>query len=114
MPVGKEHIYLVTGSILSPGASTLRCIETKTGKELWNRPRVARYHAALVRTGDDRLLMLDDFGNLTLLDPSPKGYRELARAKVCKPTWAHPAVSDGRLYLRDDAELICVQLPTGK
>ena len=115
VPVGKEHVYLVTGSIVG-AASTLRCIEVKTGKEQWKKDGVARYHAALLRTADDKLVMLDDHGNLKLLDPSPKEYRELATVKVCKPTWAHPALSNGRLYLRDEsepkrdnAELICVE-----
>ena len=35
-------------------------------------------------------------------DPDAKEYRELARSKVCGQTWAHPALSDGRLYLRDE------------
>jgi hypothetical protein len=53
--------------------------------------------------------MLDDSGNLALLEPSTKGYVEHARAHVCGPTWAHPALSNGRLYVRDDKELICLQ-----
>jgi outer membrane protein assembly factor BamB len=111
--VGKEHVYLVTGT--RPPAITvqadLHCIDVKTGKDLWEKPeKVGQYHASLLRTGDDKLLMLDDAGNLILLDPSPKGYRELARSKVCGSTWAHPALSDGRLYVRDNKELICLQL----
>jgi outer membrane protein assembly factor BamB len=109
IPVGKDHIYLITKSLFDKH-SILRCIERKTGKELWKKPDVAEYHAALLRTADDKLLMLDDFGNLKLLDPDPKEYRELATAKVCRPTWAHPALSEGRVYLRDDSELICVQV----
>jgi outer membrane protein assembly factor BamB len=107
-----DHLYIVTGknplSFKTPEA-TLHCIEAKTGKELWMKPRVGQYHAALLRTGDDKLLMLDDAGNLILLDPNPKAYRELARSKVCGETWAHPALSDGRLYVRDNRELICLQ-----
>ncbi|HXG10364.1 MAG TPA: PQQ-binding-like beta-propeller repeat protein [Gemmataceae bacterium] len=110
VPVGKEHVYLVTGGLLPPPRVTLRCVASATGEELWNRPKVGRYHASLLRTGDDKLLMLDDNGNLVLLDPDPKEYRELARARVCGPTWAHPALADGRLYVRDDKELICLQL----
>jgi outer membrane protein assembly factor BamB len=64
----------------------------------------------LLRTGDDKLLFLDDAGNLMLLQPDPKEYRELCRAKVCGKTWAHPALADGRLYIRDEKELICIQL----
>ena len=56
--------------------------------------------------------MLDDFGNLSLIDPDPKEYKELAKSKVCGATSAHPALSDGRVYLRDEKELICVEVPT--
>jgi outer membrane protein assembly factor BamB len=112
--VGKDHLYMVTGSNpLSFNANptaTLQCVEAATGKGLWKKEKVGKYHAALLRTGDGKLLLLDDGGELALLDPSPKGYRELARSKVSGPTWAHPALSDGRLYVRDDKELICLKL----
>jgi outer membrane protein assembly factor BamB len=115
VPVGKEHIYLVTGTnpLSIPkkkSEATLRCIEAGTGKEFWNKPAVGQYHASLLRTGDGKLLMLDDRGNLILLDPDPKAYRELARSRVSGETWAHPALADGRLYVRDNKELICLQL----
>ena len=111
IPVGEEHIYLITGSAFSlTPSSTLQCIETKTGKVMWKKPNVAKYHAAMLRTADDKLLMLDDFGNLKLLAPSPKEYRELATAKVCNPTWAHPALSNGKVFLRDEYELMCIEL----
>src|SRR5262249_28318473 len=113
VPVG-DQIYMVTGQlgVLTAPSSTLRCVETKTGHELWHKEKVGRFHAALLRTGDDKLLMLDDSGNLTLIDPDPKEYKELAKGKVCAATWAQPALSDGRVYLRDDRELICVEVPT--
>jgi outer membrane protein assembly factor BamB len=109
VPVGPDHTYLVTGALLPPSVM-LRCVDTKTGKEHWNKPKIGKYHAALLRTGDDKLLMLDDAGNLILLDPNPKEYKELARAKVCGATWAHPALANGRVYLRDEKELLCIQL----
>jgi outer membrane protein assembly factor BamB len=114
VPVGAEHVYLVTGN--NPLAfnkkpeAVLRCIETGTGKELWKRPNVGKFHASLLRTGDNKLLLLEEAGDLVLVDPSPKEYRELARAKVCGQTWAHPALANGRLYVRDNKELICLQL----
>jgi outer membrane protein assembly factor BamB len=109
--VGADHLYMVTGQLLPAPESTLRCVETKGGKELWSKPKVGKFHAALLRTGNDKLLMLDDFGALTLIDPDPKEYKELAKSKVCGQTWAHPALSDGRVYLRDEKELICVEVP---
>ncbi len=105
------HLYMVNGAatLLNPSI-TLRCVEAATGRVLWSKEKVGKYHAALVRTGDDKLLMLDDGGHLILLQPDPAGYKELARAKVCGPTWAHPALADGRLYVRDEKELICLQM----
>src|SRR5262249_33650200 len=41
--VGKEHVYMVTGNILPPPSVTLRCVEVKTGKEVWNQPRIGKY-----------------------------------------------------------------------
>jgi outer membrane protein assembly factor BamB len=108
--VGK-HLFMVNGaaSIVNP-SMTLRCVELDTGKVMWEKPKVGRYHAAIIRTGDNKLLMLDDNGYLTLLESDPKEYKQLARSKVCGPTWAHPALVDGKVYLRDEKELICVPL----
>jgi len=111
--VGDEHIYLVIGSnplAGGPAQADLHCIEAKTGQVLWTRPKVGQYHASLLRTGNDKLLMLEDKGDLVLVDPNAKEYKELARAKVCGATWAHPALAGGKLYLRDDKEVICLQL----
>ena len=54
--------------------------------------------------------MLDDNGFLTLFEADAKEFKELARSKVCGQTWAHPALVDGHLYLRDNSDLICVPL----
>jgi outer membrane protein assembly factor BamB len=112
VPVGKEYVYMVTGTVSLTGSasSTLRCVEAKTGKEKWKKEKVAKYHAAMLRTADDKLLMLDDTGNLILIDPDPEKYKELARSPVCGQTWAHPALSNGQVFLRDEKELMCVPL----
>jgi outer membrane protein assembly factor BamB len=113
VPIGKEHIYIVTGSTPSPfskASADLHCIETKTGKDLWKKAKIGTYHASLMRTGDDKLLLLTDGGELALLEPNAKEYRELARSKVSGPqTWAHPALANGLLYIRDNKDLICLQ-----
>jgi len=112
VPVG-DHFYAVTGKLGLGVTSTLHCVETATGKIKWSKQRVGTYHAAMLRTADDKLLFLSDFGDLLLLQPDPKQYKELARTKVTKKDgiWAHPALANGRVYLRDDKELICVEMP---
>jgi len=110
--VDKDHIFVVTGT--KPPSlnikADLHCVEAPTGKTLWQKTGVGKYHATLLRTGNNKLLMLDDAGHLILLEPNFKEYRELCRAKVCGETWAHPALSDGRLFVRDRDALICLQL----
>jgi outer membrane protein assembly factor BamB len=109
--VGKDHIYLVTGALALKPSSSLHCVDAASGKSLWHKDGVGQYHASLMRTGDDKLLMVEEAGNLVLIDPSPKEYRELCRAdKICGKTWAHPAVADGKLYIRDEKKLVCVQV----
>jgi outer membrane protein assembly factor BamB len=105
-----EHLYMVTGRMMPPPLVNLHCVEAATGKIVWTKENVGRYHAALLRTGDNKLLMHSDSGDLVLLDPNPGEYRELCRSKVCGQTWAHPALANGKLYLRDARSLICLQL----
>lgn len=115
--VGTDHFYAVVGELsLNPFAkkkpkANLVCVETHSGKTLWTKENVGAYHASLLRTGDGKLLMLEEKGDLVLLDPSRTEYRELARSKICGNTWAHPSLANGRLYVRDSKELICVELP---
>jgi len=111
-PVGAgDFCYMVNGAATLKNASiTLRCIDPKTGTIAWEKPNVGKYHAAILRTGDGKMLMLDDKGYLNLFEPDAKEYKELARSKVCGETWAHPALVGNMLYLRDDKELICLKL----
>jgi outer membrane protein assembly factor BamB len=109
--VGKDRLCLVTTALTDQRAvATLRCVDARTGKELWKQGDVADYHAGLLCTGDEKLLMLGEAGTLKLIDPSRKGYRELASAKVCGPTFVTPALANGRLFVRDDKAITCVQV----
>ena len=107
--VGNE-LYLVTGRLKPPIQADLHCVDLETGKTLWTRPKVGHFGATLIRTGDKKLLLLEEGGELVLIEPDAKEFRELARSKVCNSTWAHPAIADGCLFVRDKDELICVQL----
>lgn len=102
------QLYVVSGKLI-PTAAQLQCVDLKTGKASWTRRNVGKYHATVMKV-KDRILMLEEPGDLVLIEPNAKEYKELARAKVCGETWAHPALSDGKLFIRDDKELICLEL----
>jgi outer membrane protein assembly factor BamB len=105
-----DLLLLVTNVVQPLPATAISCLEAKTGMELWKKEKVGYFHAGLIRTGDGKLLVLNDAGLLTLLEVDDKGAKEIARAKVCGGTLVTPALSDGRLYVRDDKEVICLQL----
>jgi outer membrane protein assembly factor BamB len=105
-----ELLIMVTNQLDPLPSTSLTGVDAKTGKQLWRKEKVGYFHAGVIRTGDGKLLVLNDGGLLTLLEADAKGAKELARAKVCGGTLITPSLADGRLYVRDDKELICLQL----
>ncbi|MEN9678430.1 MAG: hypothetical protein RIS76_4326 [Verrucomicrobiota bacterium] len=92
----------------------LFCVDTRTGAVKWSQGGFAtqsaeKSHLALVAVGKN-LLALTETGELVLVAADPAGFRELGRTQACGSNWCNPAYADGRLYLRDSKELICLQL----
>ena len=53
---------------------------------------------------DERLYLYSERGDVALAEASPSGYREHGRFQLqtgSLPTWSHPVVSGGKLFLRD-------------
>ena len=49
-------------------------------------------------------------GELIAVRASPDSYQEMGRAKVIGETRQAPALANGLLYLRDDREIVCLQV----
>jgi outer membrane protein assembly factor BamB len=94
---------------LGPGARCdLVCLDAQTGEEKWKEGGLGDY-ASL--TGiNDVIVVLDSTGELRLVRASESGYEEMGRAQVVGKTWASPAYSGGRLYLKDSSKLVAVQI----
>lgn len=95
-------------------SKNLFCLEAKTGKTMWSKegytPTTAeRGHAAFLALGKN-ILVLTDVGEVVLFAADPAEFKELGRAQVCGTNWCNPAYADGRLFVRDARELICVEL----
>ena len=90
------------------GKGGLVCLEFRTGKVRW-RHRSIGQGSLLAAQG--RLYLRGTQGQVALVEASPEGYRERGRFRQPKrtrfPTFAHPVVANGRLYLRDDDLLFC-------
>jgi outer membrane protein assembly factor BamB len=92
----------------------LVCVELKTGKIKWDGFKVAydkrNPHASLIWTGDGRALILNEKGELIQAKLSPEKYEELGRSKIFDGSWAHPAFAHGCIVVRDDRQILCVDL----
>jgi outer membrane protein assembly factor BamB len=94
-------------------ARNLVCVDVRSGKTAWSQKGIFgpadRAYGGLIVAGEN-LLVLTDGGQLLLVAADPAQFKEVARAQVCGQNWCNPAYADGRLYVRDNQELRCVQL----
>ena len=86
------------------------CVELATGTVVWGGEiRNAGSGSAAVMYADGRLYFRYQNGVMMLIDATPEGYRERGSfeiPEVTAPSWSHPVVLDGRLYLREQDRLL--------
>ncbi len=90
---------------------TLKCIDLSTGKEAWADRSVGKGSIAYA---DGHLVCRGENGTVALVEASPAGYKEKGRftppERNGNKCWAHPAVSGGRLYLREQDVVLCYEV----
>lgn len=92
--------------------STFKAIEAANGKERWKQRGFG--HGSLILAGG-HLIVLSDRGKLALVQATPEEYRELGNAQVIEgKCWTSPSLADGRLYVRNEEELIAYDWKGGK
>lgn len=80
----------------------LRAVDWKTGEVLWSEDGFGT--GSLILAGD-RILLMQENGELVLFRASPTKFESLAKASLLAPTVrAHAALADGRLYVRNGTE----------
>ena len=112
----EDHLYVNSNS--NEREDGLMCL-TLDGKVLWKtRDTTLKWFATTFERGpllfaDGLLFNLDGKkGNLHLIEPSPKEYKELAQVKILggKQIWAPMALSQGKLVLRSQSEMKCLDV----
>ena len=77
------------------------CIELATGAEKWTTGESFGKYWSMVAQGD-RILALDERGELILFKATPEKFDVLSRRKVAESdAWAHLAVDGSELYIRE-------------
>ncbi|CAN5528394.1 MAG: PQQ-like beta-propeller repeat protein [Pyrinomonadaceae bacterium] len=89
-----DHLYGFSSGILT-------AMRFDTGEVAWKDRSVGK--GSLV-FADGHLYALSENGVVGLVEATPAGYREKGRFRIQQdslPTWTHPVIAGGRLYLRD-------------
>jgi outer membrane protein assembly factor BamB len=98
-------VVLVNGYLYGFNNAILTCLEFATGKLMWRHRSVGK---GSVTYADGRLYLLGEDNVVGLAEASPAAYKELGRFTIADqglPSWAHPVVSGGRLYVRNQGTL---------
>jgi outer membrane protein assembly factor BamB len=100
-----NRIYASNGDF---GAAPFAAIDVATGDLAWRDRSVSR--STLVGVGN-RLLILDEDGNLALATPGDSGLIIHAKASVLGArSWTVPTLSGTTLYLRDATQIVALDL----
>jgi outer membrane protein assembly factor BamB len=86
------------------------CAELMTGEVMWKGRGSGRNSASIV-AADRHLYIRYADGTMTLVKASPEDFEELGSFQIPgsgeRPSWSHPVVVDGRLYLREGDQIFC-------
>lgn len=107
-------VVLVDGYLYGFSNSILTCMEFTTGKVMWRDRSVGKGSVAYA---DGHLYILSENNVVGLVEASPTGYREKGRFPVPDQgwsSWAHPVVSGGRLYIRNQEILASYDVRAGR
>lgn len=95
-------MVLLDGHIYGFDEQILKCIDLKTGRAKWQNRSVGK---GSITYADGHLYLRSEGGPMALAAASTNGYDEKGRfdppARSGKPSWSHPVVCGGKLFLRD-------------
>jgi outer membrane protein assembly factor BamB len=112
----KNHhggVVLVDGYLYGFSDAILTCLEFATGKQMWRDRSVGK---GTVTYADGHLYIQGERNHFALAEATSSGYREKGRFDIPDkglPSWAHPVISDGRLYVRNQDTLLAYDVNAG-
>jgi enterochelin esterase-like enzyme/outer membrane protein assembly factor BamB len=90
------HLYGYSGSIL-------KCVDAKTGKNVWRSRPPGMGYLILV---DGHLTIQTDSGDLVIAEASPEGYQEKTRIEaLANGYYTHPSFASGKIFTRNLSQI---------
>lgn len=88
--------------------SILKCLDAETGEEKW---KSRGYGKGTLIIADGHLVILGEEGQLGLVEATPAAFREKSKAQIFNGRcWTIPSIADGRVYARDENEIVCLNI----
>jgi len=89
----------------------LVCLDPQ-GNVVWTSTSANTFGSGPYVIAGGLLYVLDDSGVLTMVEPSPAGYNQLARARIMEgfECWGPMAAASGRLIVRDLKRMVCLDI----
>ena len=101
-----DTIYFSSGG--KGSQAILSAVDARTGTVRWQQRSIEK---ATFVWADNKLITLDQDGNLMIAHPSPEGFKISAKASLLsRLSWTPPALVGTRLYIRDRGEMMAVEL----
>ncbi|HSG72494.1 MAG TPA: PQQ-binding-like beta-propeller repeat protein [Planctomycetaceae bacterium] len=101
------HLYGFDNVGSAGAVSHFTCVNADTGERVWQEPRFGKGNLI---SADGKLWISTMKGELVLAEAATEGYRELGRKIVIGTTRQMPTLANGRLYLRDNEEIVCLDV----
>lgn len=103
-----DYLYGIDGNT---GGGAVTCMEIKTGKVKWQHGK--GYEGLMA--ADNKLIIMDKEGNLTIASADPTGFKPISSAKVLTDkkakNWTVPVLANGSIYCRNSiGDIACVDM----
>jgi len=99
-----DTLYFSSGN----GPAPFTAVDVRTGRVLWQDrafPKVTMVYA------EEKLIVLDEDGNLALARVSPQGLQVISKAPLFESNaWTVPTLVGTKLYVRDRKSMAAVEL----
>lgn len=83
------------------------CVNAATGKRQWQQVRFGKGNMI---AADGKLFVSTVLGELVVIQANSRKFEELGRKMVVGKTRQAPVIAGGLLYLRDDHEIVCLDV----
>ncbi len=99
---------LLGGHLYGFKKTILTCIDFDSGAVKWKQ---RGFNQGSLLAADGKLIIYGERATLALAEASPERYQEISKAQVLDDqTWTVPTLADGRLFVRNQKELVCLSL----